>query len=185
LQSQRLLVQLHWVWFSLQFGTKHPIDLGFILILLDESTTVTTMKRDWDFGNVVCLYCHLFFFVFETVRENNVSICLESLSLTSGTLSHAFSWLLPWLVFVLGHFVSHLTCRFRTFVFCKVTGLLVFILNTSCLSWTPRAYFGFLELKTRLVVTHVCPRCFYISKIVGVDCPGYYSRLLARPAKAI
>jgi hypothetical protein len=133
-----------------------------------------------------CVFTVTCFSLFSRRSErNNVSICLESLSLTSGTLSHAFSWLLPWLVFVLGHFVSHLTCQFRTFVFCKVTGLLVFILNTSCLSWTPRAYFGFLELKTRLVVTHVCPRCFYISKIVGVDCPGYYSRLLARPAKAI
>ena len=150
--------------------------------------------RGWVLGNVVCLYCHLCFFVaFETHSQRGDCLFVWSPCLSRRVPLFArfvrvetsiFGiLLLPWFCAVLWHFVF--TCRFCTFVFCKVTGLLVFILNTSCLSWTPRAYFGFLELKTQIVVTHVCPRCFYISKIVGFDCPGYYSRLLARPAKAI
>ena len=66
--------------FPYSLGPNTPIDLGFIIILLDESTTVTTMERDWDFGNVVCLYCHLFFFVFETVREECVYLAGVSVS---------------------------------------------------------------------------------------------------------
>ena len=145
MQSQRLLVQLHWVWFSLQFGTKHPIDLGFILILLDESTTVTTMERDWDFGNVVCLYCHLFFFVFETVREeqcvylSGVSVshvgylksCVFLVAALAGLCARAFcisSYVsISHLCLLQGHWTPGVYLEH-----------LVFILNTACLFWIPR-----------------------------------------------
>jgi hypothetical protein len=85
-----------------------------------------------------CVFTVTCFSLFSRRSERRLSICLESPSLTSGTSSREFSWMLPWLVFVLEHFVSHLTCQFRTFVPCKVTGLLVFLLDTSCLFWIPR-----------------------------------------------
>ena len=47
-----------WVWISLQFGTKHPIDLGYYDINFVLNTNVTTIERDWVFGNVLCIYCH-------------------------------------------------------------------------------------------------------------------------------
>ena len=74
-----------------------------------------------------CVFTVTCFSLFSRRSKRNVFTCLEFLSLTSGISSHEFSGLLPWLIFLLGHFVSDLTCWFRTFVFCKVTGLLVFI----------------------------------------------------------
>ncbi len=87
-------VQLHWVWISLQFGTKHPIDLGYYDGL--EWSYITqhySHNGTWlGFGqHCMSLLSLVFLRGFRDAQsERRLSICLEFLSLTSSTFVRAF-----------------------------------------------------------------------------------------------
>jgi hypothetical protein len=102
----------------------------FSLSCIDEcyvvrSPTVTTMERDWAFGNVVCLYCHWFsgflfgfrdcLFVWSLCfsrRAPQIVRFVGKRSEISGT------WLLPWSL--CSRILSlSLRCRFCTVVPCQ------------------------------------------------------------------
>ena len=129
MQSQRLLIQLHWVWVSLQFGTKHPIDLGYYDINFVLNTNVTTMERI-GFSAMSCVSTVTDCFVlFSRQSGGRWSIYLESLSLTSvASISRSFlsESVLAYLGLdcCFGHcvralFVSLFTYRFCTVVPCQ------------------------------------------------------------------
>ena len=77
------------------------------------------LSQQWNmigFSAILCLYCHLFFFVvFETI---------DYLSWVSvyhvGYLKSCISLVATALVFVLGHYVSLFTCRFALLSFSRM-----------------------------------------------------------------
>ncbi len=95
-----MLVQLHWVWFSLQFGTKHSTDLGFTYFIR-RMLSEAQLSQQWNMIGFSALYCHLFFLMaFETVEEtvylsgvpvSNVE-CLCSRAICVGVLWHIWDF---------------------------------------------------------------------------------------------
>ena len=92
-------VQLPWVWISLQFGTKHPIDLGYYdglewsYITLEYCPQHYCYNGTWlGFGQrCMSLLSLVFLRGFRDAQsERRLSICLEFLSLTSSTFVRAF-----------------------------------------------------------------------------------------------